>query len=150
MGIISKLKLLFAIRKPLSELAENAKKVKSGWKTLAFWITLLGSLGSTAAALNGVIPPEIQLVVTTVLTALYNILRGLQKAEAPEVKGTFRTSELALTALAEIQKGIVAIQGGGINPEWLSSSSIIVAAALGAGQNLAARNVKEEKPVTPP
>lgn len=150
MKMFAKLKLLFAIRKPLSDLAENVKTVKSGWKTLAFWVTLLGSLGSTAAALNGVIPPQVQLIVTTALTTLYNVLRGLQKAEEPEVKGTFRTSELYLSALGEVQKGLVAIQAGGINPEWVSASAIVVAAALGAGQNLAARDVKKEAPVTPP
>lgn len=147
MGVIEKLKLLFKVRKPVGAIIDQVKEAKSpltGWKTVAFWVTLLGSLASTAAALTGVVPAPVQLVATTVLSAFYNILRGLQKAESPEIKGTLRTTEFWLSALGEVQKGFVAVHAGGINPEWMSTATMIVGMALAAGQNLAARDVKAE------
>jgi hypothetical protein len=147
MGFIEKIKLLFKIQKPLGELAKSAKDVKTGWKTLKFWVTFLGTLASTAAALTGIIPPQVQLIVTTILQALYNIIRGAEKMESADAKGIFTTTEFALTALGEVQKGIVAAQMGGINPEWMAAATTIVGMALAAGQSLAAR--EPEKPTTP-
>jgi len=143
MQLLEKLKLLFKIRRPVGELFDQIKDIKRGYKTIAFWVTLIGSILSTAAALTGVIPAPVQLVVTTVLTAFYNILRGAQKMEETAVRGTFRSTEVWLTALGEIQKGIVATQAGGINPEWLATASTIVGMSLAAGQNLAAQDVKD-------
>lgn len=143
MGFIAKIKLLFKIQKPLGDLAKLAPGVKTGWRTISFWITALGTLASTAAALTGIIPPQAQLIATTILTALYNVLRGAQKMESSDTKGLFTTTEFALTTLGEIQKGIVAAQTGGINPEWMATATMIVGAALAAGQNLASRTPPE-------
>lgn len=139
LGFIDKIKLLFKMQKPLGELAKAGQDVKTGWKTLSFWVTFLGTLGSTAAALTGLIPAPAQLVITTVLQAAYNILRGAQKMESPTVKGFFTTTESWLSALAEIQKGLVAVEAGGIHPEWIGVATTIVGMSLAAGQNLAAR-----------
>jgi len=146
MGFIEKIKLLFKIQKPLGELAKSAKDVKTGWKTIKFWVTFLGTLASTAAALTGIIPPPAQLIITTVLQAIYNIVRGAEKMESTEAKGIFTTTEFALTALGEIQKGIVAAQTGGINPEWMATATTIVGMALAAGQSLAAREPEKATP----
>lgn len=139
LGFIAKIKLLFKMQKPLGELAKAGSEAKAGWKTLSFWVTFLGTLGSTAAALTGIIPAPAQLVITTVLQAVYNVLRGAQKMEDPSVKGLARTTEFWLTGLSEIQKGLVAFQAGGIQPEWHAAATTIVGMALAAGQNLAAR-----------
>jgi len=147
MGFIAKLKLLFKIQKPLGELAKSAKDVKSGWKTLKFWVTFLGTLASTAAALTGIIPPQAQLIATTILQALYNIVRGAEKMDSPDTKGLVTTTEFWLTTLGEVQKGIVAAQTGGINPEWFATASTIVGMALAAGQNLASH--EPAKPSAP-
>lgn len=143
MGFIEKIKWLFTIQKPAGQVIDAVKEAKQTKKWFHFTVTLIGTLGSTAAALTGVIPAPVQLVATTVLQALYNIIRGADKADNAEIKGTLRTTEFWLTALTEIQKGIVATQMGGINPEWLATSSTVVGMALAAGQNLAAR--KPEK-----
>ncbi len=143
MGLIDKIKLLFKIQKPLGELAKLAPGVKTGWKTIGFWVTAIGTLLSTAAALAGIIPAPAQLIITTILTALYNILRGAEKMDSSDTKGIFTTTEFALTTLGEIQKGIVAAQTGGINPEWMATATTIVGMALAAGQNLASRTPPE-------
>lgn len=146
MSLIEKLKLLFKIRKPAGELLDQVKEVKRGWKTLSFWVTLLGSLASTASALSGIIPPQAQLIATTVLSAFYNMLRGLQKAEESTVRGVARSTEVWMGIFAEVQKGIVALNTGGINPEWMTTMSTINMMAMAAGQQLASL---QPKPVTP-
>ena len=143
MGFIEKIKWLFTIQKPAGQVIDAVAEAKKTKRWFHFAVTLIGTLGSTAAALTGVIPAPVQLVATTVLQSIYNIVRGADKADNAAVKGTLRTTEFWLTALTEIQKGIVAAQMGGINPEWLATSSTVVGMALAAGQNLAAR--KPEK-----
>lgn len=139
MGFIEKIKLLFKIQKPLGELAKAGKDVKSGWKTLKFWITFTATLGSTAAALTGLIPAPAQAVAVSIINGIYNILRGAEKMESSDTKGLATTTEFWLTALTEAQKGIVAMEVGGINPALMTSLSMGVGALLAAGQNLASR-----------
>lgn len=156
MGFLAKIKLLFLIKKPAGELVDAIAEAKKTKKWVHFTVTALGVLLSTVLALNGFIPPQYSLIATTVLQALYNIIRGADKADNEQIKGTLRTTEFWTTGLSEIQKGIVSTQAGGINPEWLAMSSTIIGMALAAGQNLAARapnpQVVEEKipvPETP-
>jgi hypothetical protein len=147
LGFLAKLKLLFKIQKPAGELIKTVGQAKDetrGWRTIGFWITLVGTLSSTALALTGVIPAPAQLVATTILQAAYNILRGAQSANSSTAKGTFRTTEFWLSTLTEIQKGLVAVESGGIRPEWISSATAIVGASLAAGQNLAMRRPDAE------
>ena len=149
MGLIEKLKLLFKVKKPLGDAIDAVKEAKKTKKWFHFAVVLIGTLGSTAAALTGIIPPPAQLVAVTILQSLYNILRGADKADNNEVKGTLTTTEFWTTALSEMQKGIVSVQTGGINPEWLMTSSTIIGMLLAAGQNLAARAPDPAKPVEP-
>jgi hypothetical protein len=144
MKLTTKIGLLMKIRKPVNGLIKTAQEAPDKYKQIGFWATLVGSLSSTVAAIAGYLPPEVAIIVTTLLTVAYNILRGAEKAERNEIKGTFRTTEFWLSAFAEVQKGIMAIQAGGVNPEWLAASSIAIGGALGVGQNLAARNVNAE------
>lgn len=150
MGAFAKLKLLFKYRKPLGQVAQAIGQAKKGWKTIAFWTTLVATCLTTVGALQGVIPPQAMVIATSVLTGFYNVLRGLQKAETPEIKGTLRTTEFGLTVLGEVQKTIVAIQSGGVNPEWLTTAATISAVTFGIGQNLAARYTKAEVPMDAP
>jgi len=141
MGFLEKFKLLFKVQKPIGEIAKAVSDVKKTKKWLQFSVTVLGSLAATAGALTGVISPVAQLVAVTVLQAAYNILRGADKAEDSDVKGTLRTTEFWTTGLAEIQKGLVAVQTGGVNAEWLASATLIVGYALSFGQNLSSRTL---------
>lgn len=147
MGFIEKLKLLFKVKKPVSDVIEAVTEAKRTKKWLHFAVTLLGTLASTAGALTGVIPPQAQLIITTVLQALYNIMRGADKADSQEVKGTLRTTEFWLTGLTEAQKMFVGLHAG-IGSEWLSSAAMFTGAALAFGQNLASRTPETLKDST--
>lgn len=144
MTILSKIKLLFKIQKPANEIIDAVKQVKKTKKWVHFAVTILGTLLSTAAALGGAIPVTAQLVIVTVLQALYNIMRGLDKADDAEVRGTLVTTEFWMTGLSEIQKALLAAHDGGISAPWMTSLSSIVAATLAFGQNLAARKPTPE------
>lgn len=148
MGLIEKLKLLVKVRKPVGDVIEAAQTAKKTKKWFSFAITLIGTIGTTAGALAGVIPPQAQLIVTSVFQAIYNVLRGLEKAEGPEIKGTLRTTEFWMSGLTEAQKMFVALNTGGIDPVWMPTMTALVGAALSFGQNLAARNVTKEEPKT--
>lgn len=139
MGLFEKLKLLLKVKKPAGEIVDAVAEAKKTKKWVHFTVTLLGTLLTTAGSLTGIIPPVYQVVAVTVLQALYNIIRGADKADNQAVVGTLRTTEFWLTALTEVQKGIVTTQMGGVNPDWLATSSTIIGMALAAGQNLAAR-----------
>ena len=96
MGLFAKLKLLFLVKKPAGELFDAIAEVKKTKKWVHFTVTLLGVLISSVLALNGVIPPLYSLIATTVLQALYNIVRGADKADNEQIKGTLRTTEFCL------------------------------------------------------
>lgn len=152
MGLIAKLKLLLKIQKPAGQIIGQMKELndgKRGWKTLGFWVTLVGTLSSTTLALTGIIPAPVQLIVTTALQAIYNIMRGAQGADSLLIKGTLTTTEFGLSVLTEIQKGLVAVEAGGIRPEWMTAATGIVGASLAFGQNLACRAPAKEEPLTP-
>lgn len=150
MSVLTKLKLLFSVRKPAGTITDAIVEVKKTKKYVHFAVTVLGSLLTALLALNGIIHPVYSIIATTVLQALYNIVRGLDKADSAEVKGTLRTTEFWMTGLNEVQKVFLTTQTQGINPEWLAMSSTIVGMALAAGQNLAARTpaipAEEKKP----
>src|SRR5258706_8374631 len=103
MNIFQKIKLLFALRKPVGKVVDAIKDVKSGWKTISFWIALIGTLLSFVGALQGIIPAATAVLITTGLTAVYNILRGLVKNESDGVRPTFQSTEFWIGVL-----GIVA------------------------------------------
>lgn len=137
--VINVIRVLFAVRKPLADIAGQAKEIKRGWKTPAFWVTLLGSLLAAVAALQGVIPATAALVAVSILTAVYNIVRGVKKSEESGARGIFRTTEFWMAALGEVSKAIVAMQTGGVNPEFFAALTSLVAVATTVAQNLAAR-----------
>jgi hypothetical protein len=155
MGLIEKIKLLFKARQPVTDIINQVKEVKAGWKTLPFWITLLGSAGALVAALQGFIPATAALVATTVLTGFYNILRGATKTDVASTKPVLQTTEFWLGVLGTIGSAIVSLQAGGINPAWFATASTVIGAAMAAGQNLAAQTPSTPAqvaaaPATPP
>lgn len=139
MSLFEKIALLFKANKPATQLVSQLKEAKAGYKTVSFWVTLLGTLLALIAAIKAVIPATTALVAITVITALYNVLRGLDKAGTDTNRGTFRSTEFWLAILGEASKAIVALQTGGVNPAWMASLSTIVAAAMAAAQNLSAQ-----------
>ena len=79
MNIIEQVKVLFRIRKPATDLIQEAKQVKSGWRTSEFWMTIVTQVLAVVAALNGVLDPKTAATIVAVLNAVYAVLRTLAK-----------------------------------------------------------------------
>ena len=60
--------------------AAPTKKVKPGWQTTEFWITVIGEIGAVCAAASGVIPSKSAALLMTASAVAYKISRGLAKA----------------------------------------------------------------------
>lgn len=138
MNWLEKIKLLFAARQPLTELVGEIKTAKDGYKTVAFYVALLGTLGTLVAALNGVFPPLVAVEITTGLGVVYNIVRGLAKADQVGVKPVLQSTEFWIGALTAVSNGIVSLQTGGVNPAWLATAQTLIASVMAMSQNLGA------------
>lgn len=148
MGLIEKLKLLLKVRQPATDLINEVKDIKSGWQTIPFWVTLLGTLISAVGALTGVIPATAALIIGTGLTAVYNVLRGAVKAESPTTKPILQTTEFWLSLGTELSNALVTFQNGAINPPWFATAQALIGACMAFGQNLAAQPTTPQ--TTPP
>jgi len=150
MNIFAKLKLALALRKPAADVAGQLKAIKSGWKTLSFWVTLIGSLASLAAAVKGFIPANYSLLITTALVTVYNILRGLAKADSAAVTGPmWATTETWMGILGQVSAGMLALQQGGINAKWMTVAASVIATAMALSRDLRALDPKDLPPVAP-
>lgn len=139
MKLFEKLKLLFTIQKPAGEVIDAVAEVKKTKKWIHFTVTILGVALTTVGTLQGFVPPQTMLIVTSLLQAVYNVVRGADKADNADVKGTFRTTEFWMSALTEAQKALVVAHDGGISAAWITSATSLVGVALALGQNLAGR-----------
>jgi hypothetical protein len=139
MTIIEKLKLLFQVREPLGKLAGQVTELKRGYKKVAFWISFVGTLMSTVGALIGFVPPQLALIANTSLTAIYNILRGLDKAQEPGVRPLVQTTEFWQGVAGEFSNAIVQMQTGGVDSQYFHAAQTFIAAIMAASQNLGSR-----------
>jgi hypothetical protein len=142
--VLSKLKLALKLREPAMALLAQAKDIKSGYRTLAFWVSVLGTLISLVGSLNGVIPPQIAIIVTTVLTAIYNILRGTNKADQVGIKPALKSTEFWQGAFGELSNSIVQLQTAGIDPQWFHMATAVIGMSMAIAQNIGAH-----QPVAP-
>lgn len=138
MGIIAKIKALWAARKVVNQMGD----IKRGWKTWGFWVTLLGNVGALVVAIKGVIPATLALIIMTSVTGLYTVVRGWQKIDEENVKPIYQTTEFWMTLGAEASKAFVALQQGGVNPAWMATASALLAALLGVARDLAHKESK--------
>lgn len=132
MKLFDKIKLFIKGNQVISQLSH----VKRGYKTLSFWITLLASLGSFAGSIKGVVSPEISLIVTTALTALYNILRGLEKADEPGTRPWYKSTETWVGIGAQVQNACLAIKEGGIQESHLAAAAIVIGGVMSMARDL--------------
>lgn len=146
MTIIEKIKLLFKVKGPLTEIAGEVKNIKSGYKTLGFWATIIGGFVSLVAGLAGFIPATTALIVTTVLTAAYNIIRSIQNSNVPGVDPLFQSTRFWTGILGIVSNSVVALQQGGVNPEWLVTLNGILAAVMAGAQNIGAQQPVVSEP----
>lgn len=140
MSLIAKIKLLFSAAKPAANLAGQLKEVGSGWKTIHFWVSLLGSAISLAASIKGFIPADISLIVTTALVASYNIMRGFDKTDSSVVHPPFQSTEFLMGLLAQLSNAVLALQQGGIASTHLVIAGTVLAGAMSIAQNLSGIN----------
>lgn len=64
----------------------TTNKLKPGWKTSEFWMTIIGHLLNLLGIVNGIIDPTIGLIVSGVLQCVYNILRDVLKIKVDASK----------------------------------------------------------------
>jgi hypothetical protein len=139
MSIIEKIKLLFAIKKPVTKLVNEAKQIKSGWKTWEFWVTIIGGLISVTAALTGFIPATTSLIISTALGVIYNIVRAFQNAGIDGTTPVMQSTRFIAMIAGFIYAGLMALKTGGIDPAWISSAIAILGAIGAAAQSLGAQ-----------
>lgn len=149
MSLWSKIKLLFVARKPAADFVANVKEVKRGWKTAHFWVSLLGSGIALLASLKGFIPAEVSLIVTTVLTTSYNIMRGFDKTDETVLHPPLRSTEMWMGILGQLGNGVLALQQGGVSGTELTVASAIIAGAMATAQNLSSANSGLPAPTQP-
>jgi hypothetical protein len=155
MGLIEKIKLLFKVRQPATDLITEVKEIRTGWKTWQFWATFLGTVSALVTTLAGVIPATTAIIITTgiaLVVALYNLWRGAEKSQTPGQKPFFLTSEFWVSAVSCVSTAIVTLQAGGVNPKWFETAVAAIAVilgSLGAGQNLAGQQPSGAPPVGP-
>lgn len=150
MTLIEKVKLLFVARKPAQDFVANVKEVKRGWKTIHFWVSLLGSAITLVGSLKGFVPAEASLIITTILMASYNIMRGFDKTDETIPRPTLRSTEMWMGIIGQLSNGIVALQQGGVNSAELAIASAVLAGAMATAQNLTSINSDLPAPAEKP
>ena len=140
MSIIEKIKLLFVARKPAADFLANVKDVKRGWKTIHFWVSLLGSGIALAASIKGFIPADVSLIVTAVLVASYNVMRGFDKTDESIPHPPLRSTEFLMGLLAQRSNAVLALQQGGVSSTHLAIAGTVLAGAMSIAQNLTSIN----------
>jgi len=144
MSLIEKIKLLFAVKGPVTKLANDVKKITTGWKTLGFWVTTLGSAISVATAVTGFIPVTTALIVSTTLTVAYNVLRAFQNAGVDGVTPVMQSTRFITTVVGIVSAGLLSLQTGGVNPQWITASISVLAAVGAAAQALGAQGAQPQ------
>lgn len=129
MGLLSKLKLLIKTAKPVGQFVTQIKGAKLKWRTIPFWLSLLGGAGAIVASLEGFIPVTVAACIASGLTFGYGILRGLDKADQAGIKEPWKTTEFWLTAAALASNAILDMQTAGINNQVF----IVLQSLLGSG-----------------
>lgn len=80
MNVIEKIRLYFAVRNAYKEVS----KVKAGYRTTEFWITVFTSATALIQTYGGSLPEPWGIVITAIVTAGYTISRGLAKKGASD------------------------------------------------------------------
>lgn len=138
MNLFQKIGALWKARKVVAQMGE----IKRGWKSLAFWVTLLGNVLGVLASVKGILPATAVVIGGAALTSLYTILRGAQKTEESGVREWWKTTEFWLSVGTSLSGGLVSVQQGGVNPAWIASANTVLAGVLGIARDLAHKEPK--------
>lgn len=140
--MFKKLRALWAARKVVNQMGD----VKRGWKTLGFWVTLLGNMTALVTALNGIIPATTAAIVSGAITALYTVLRGAQKSEEAGVREWYKTSEFYMAVGSQLGTVLLTLQQNGVNAAWVATSSTILSGVLAISRDLSHKQPETPKP----
>jgi hypothetical protein len=149
MGIVDKIKLLFAVRKPAIELVGQMKQLKTGWKTLTWWISVFATLATLGTYAGGFLPATTALMVTVAITFVYQVLRAIKNADMVGTAPLFISTRLWSGILAIASASLLSLQAGGIDPNWVKASLAAIAVIMALAQNLGGQqptNVLPEQP----
>lgn len=141
--IIEGIKLLFKARQPTQQLVGHIKTSGSNWKTLKFWVTLFSILGGLASVVGGILPATQALIVIVAIAVIYNVLVAFQDATQPGHSATLTSTKFWIGIAGIVSAGLIQLQGGGVNPEWVQVGISILAAVMAGAQNVASNNPKE-------
>lgn len=146
MTLIEKLKLIFKSAKPAGQFIGQIKGARFKWKTVPFWISVLGSAITLVASLQGFIPATVGVIIVSVLTAAYNIVRGLDKTNQTGVKPVFMSTEFWIGVAGILSTMLIDIQTAGVSSEVLRTVQSVLAAIMAIAQNVGANQPAVEPP----
>lgn len=144
MSIVEKIKLLFKAAKPVGQFVDQIKGARMKYKTIPFWISIVGGLVAIVGSLQGFIPATTGVIVTASLGAAYNILRGLDKTGQVGVKPAIQSTEFWVGIGAILSASIIEVQTAGVNNDVLVAVQTGLGAIMAAAQSLGA-NQPEKK-----
>lgn len=90
-------------------------------------------------------PPTVAIIINAVLTAGYNYVRGLEKAQSDGVKPYKTSSEFIMGLATMASNALIDMQTGGVATPALAGSSIVLAHAIAAARDLANMRPKESE-----
>jgi hypothetical protein len=141
-NLIAKIKLLWKGRTIATDLID----IKSKWRSVSFWVTLLGNVLSLVAILKGIVPASWAMglmIANAALTSIYNYIRGLEKAQTDGVAPYKSASEFILAILTTANNAVIDIQTGGVHTPTLAATSIWLTHAVAAARDAANMRPKE-------
>lgn len=144
MTLLQKIKLLFQIKQPVENLVGEVKQIKVGYKTAGFWVAVLGTLITIATTLGGYIPASIGLIVTTLLTLGYNVIRAFQNADVSGIQPLMLSTRFWVGILGIVSTALVSLKSNGIDPKWVESALGLIAAVMAGAQSVG--SVQPSKP----
>lgn len=143
LGIVDYIRILWNGRPAVEEAINQGKLVKdaagkAGIRTLAFWATVLSSVGAVAAQAGGLIPQPYGSIVLAASPLLYAISRGLVKRDDPlgGAKPALASSEAWANIIAAAGQVALA-SASAVPPETATMLVSIHAAAIAAADSLA-------------
>lgn len=144
MKIIETIKLLFKSAKPAGKFINQVKGARKLFKTIPFWVTTISSAIALVASLQGFIPATLGVIIISVLTAAYNILRGLDKTNQEGVKPVLLSTEFWIGAAGILSTMIIDMQNAGVSSQFLATVQTVLAGVMAAAQNIGANQPSPE------
>jgi hypothetical protein len=135
----AKLKLIWKGR----AIATDLINIKGRWKSVGFWATLLANGGTLIASIKGIMPPEAAIMVNAGITALYNYLRGIEKAQTDGVKPFKSSSEFIFGLLTMVNNAFIDMQTGGVATGWMAAANVWIGHAIAANRDMSNMRPKE-------